>query len=132
MAGSAAYARMRAALYERLDALPAGAVMPLDVLAAALNIPARHAASILSRIPPEEQDVRPWWRVIPSAGRFPAAAKLTARQRAQVALLAAEGVAISPDGTMGDLDKRLVTPDMRDAGRIWLEPDGNPDANQSR
>lgn len=124
MAGSAAYARMRAALHERLDEIQPGQLVRLDELAAALNIPARHAASILARIPPTEQEFRAWWRVIPSVGRFPAAPKLTPRQRAQIALLAAEGVAISSDGSIGDLEKRLTRPDMRDCGRIWLEPDG--------
>jgi alkylated DNA nucleotide flippase Atl1 len=126
MAGSAAYARMRAALYERLDGIAPGALMRLDLLAAALNIPARHAASILARIPPEEEAFRAWWRVIPAAGRFPPAPRLSPRQRAQIALLAEDGVAILPDGSIGDLEKRLVAPDMRDAGRIWLEPDGTP------
>ncbi|TAD78779.1 MAG: hypothetical protein EAY70_06755 [Sphingomonadales bacterium] len=126
MAGSSAYARMRAALYDRLDALAPGELVRLDALAAALNIPARHAASILARIPPEEQDVRPWWRVIPSAGRFAAQARLTKRQQAQLALLAGDGVMVLPDGMIDGLENRLVTPDMRDASRIWLEPDGTP------
>jgi alkylated DNA nucleotide flippase Atl1 len=126
MAGSPAYARMRDALYDRLDDLAAGELVRLDALAAALNLPARHVASILSRIPPAEQEFRAWWRVIPSVGRFPVQAKLTPRQREQIALLAAHGVEISSDGIIGGLEKRLVTPDMRDASRIWLEPDGTP------
>ncbi|MFL0670364.1 MAG: hypothetical protein ACJLS3_02695 [Erythrobacter sp.] len=126
MTGSAAYARMRAALYERLAALAPGELVRLDALAAALNIPSRHAASILARIAPEEQDLHPWWRVIPAAACFPVTARRTARQHAQIALLAKDGVAISADGSIGDLEKRLIIPDMRDAGRVWLEPDGTP------
>lgn len=123
MAGSPAYARMRDALYDRLDALGAGELVLLDALAAALNLPPRHVASILSRIPPGEDELRPWWRVIPSAGRFPSAAKHSKRHQTQIGRLTAEGLAISGDGTIADLEKRLTAPDMRDARRIWLEPD---------
>lgn len=126
MAGSLAYARMRDALYDRLDALEAGELVLLEALSTSLNLPARHVASILSRIPPGEDELRPWWRVIPSAGRFPAAAKRSKRQQAQIGRLTAEGLAISDCGTIADLEKRLTTPDMRDSRRIWLEPDENP------
>lgn len=126
MAGSPAYARMRAALYARLEELSPGQVVRLDAIAAALNIPSRHAASILARIGLEEEAIRPWWRVIPSAGRFPAITARSGRQQVQAALLAQEGVSISPEGIIEGLEMRLVTPDMRDARRIWLEPDGTP------
>jgi alkylated DNA nucleotide flippase Atl1 len=126
MAASPAYARMRVGLHARLEALARGQVVRLDALAAALNIPSRHAASILARIGPEEEAIRPWWRVIPAAGRFPATAARSSRQQVQIDLLAQDGVAISPEGIIDGLEMRLVTPDMRDAGRIWLEPDGTP------
>ena len=125
MAGSPAYARMRAAIYDQLAALDGGQVMQLDDLAVSLNLPARHVASILSRIAPGEEEFRPWWRIIPSAGRFPPLQKRSKRQEAQAQRLAAEGLTISGDGDIDDLEQHLVRPDMRHANRIWLEPDGN-------
>jgi len=125
MAGSPAYARMRAAIHDRLAALDAGQVMRLDEMAASLNLPARHVASILSRIPPEEEEFRPWWRIIPSAGRLPPSGKRSKRQQAQAERLAAEGLTISGSGDIAGLEQHVVRPDMRHASRIWLEPDGN-------
>ena len=125
MAGSPAYARMRDALYDRLADLAAGQVVRLDALAEALNLPPRHVASILARISPGEDDFCPWWRVIPSVARFPALPKRSRRQQVQVERLLAEGLAISGDGVIADLENRLVAPDMRDARRVWLEPDEN-------
>jgi methylated-DNA-protein-cysteine methyltransferase-like protein len=117
---------MRAAIYDQLAALDAGQVMVLEALAVSLNLPARHVASILSRIPPDQEEFRPWWRVVPSAGCFPPAAKRSRRQQVQVERLAQDGVTIGGDGTIAALEQRLAQPDMRHAGRIWLEEDGNP------
>ncbi|MEL6475428.1 MAG: MGMT family protein [Pseudomonadota bacterium] len=75
MAKSAAFARMRAALLDLVVQIPAGRVTEIGTLAEALNMPARHAAYMLSALTEDERALLPWYRAVPKAGRFPAKAK---------------------------------------------------------
>lgn len=89
--GSLAYQRMRIALLELVRRVPDGKIVEISTLAAATNIPARHAAYIWATLSEDEMDLLPWHRVIPSGGRFTAAAMQRPRTIQQIQLLLAEG-----------------------------------------
>ncbi len=94
---SVAFDNMRRALLAYVQAIPFAAVVEVQALAGALNIPARHAAYILSRISVDETDLCPWHRVVPRNGVFSGGTRSTPRTALQMALLRHEGVPFADD-----------------------------------
>lgn len=119
--GSAAFARMRRALVSHVGDIPRGAVVEGAVLAASLNIPARHAAYILSQLAEEEARFLGWFRVIPKKGHFPQGRLDHPRIARQIALLRQEGVPFL-DPMRVDLGRAtLWHPPDTYRNRIWAD-----------
>lgn len=76
-------------------------------IAGHLDISARQAAYILAMLDPLEATTVPWHRAVPEDGvlRTP---KHDPEGTAQRALMAAEGVAVAPDGRILDLGGRTL------------------------
>ena len=109
---SVVYARMREALLACVGAIPRGKVVDIGTLATSLNIPARHAAFILSRLSADESDAVPWHRVVPRGGDFTQAKKHPLRFSLQVSLLRSEGFTLVGETRLAYSDAQL-----------WLPPD---------
>jgi alkylated DNA nucleotide flippase Atl1 len=109
---SVAFDNMRRALLAYVQAIPFAAVVEVQAIAGALNIPARHAAYILSRLSIDETDLCPWHRVVPRNGVFSGGRKSSSRTALQIALLRHEGVPFANDVSI-------------DFGRatLWRPPD---------
>jgi methylated-DNA-protein-cysteine methyltransferase related protein len=120
-AKSLAFARMKHALLDMLPSIEAGRLALLSDVAVALNIPPRHVAYILSQLSADEAAAVPWHRIVPKSGKFPVVANCTARQIAQLDLLAAEGVLLDRANIIVDLTSRLtVLPDTHKA-TFWAD-----------
>lgn len=116
---------MKRALFAAVMAIPPGRVVEMRTLAAALNIPPRHAAFILSKLTAEEAEMIPVHRVVPLAGDF---GKPEGRKPAltrQLARLRAEGHEVKANRHLALGEARLWQPDERHRGTIWAdEEDG--------
>jgi hypothetical protein len=110
---------MRAALLETVRGIPAGQAVDLPSLAASLNIPSRHAAYILSQLSEEERAWVPRHRVAPKGMRFPG--KRTQAQDLQIALLAKEGLALAPDGSLIPPPGGWMQVSQEHADRFWAD-----------
>jgi alkylated DNA nucleotide flippase Atl1 len=118
---SLAYANMKRALFAAVRAIPPGRVVEMRTLAAALNIPPRHAAFILSKLTAEEAEVIPAHRVVPKAGDF---GKPEGRREAlarQLARLRAEGHEVRASRHLALAAARLWQPDDRHRSTIWAD-----------
>lgn len=118
---SKAYARMKRALFDQVAAIPSGRVVEVSALAAALNIPSRHAAYILSQMTDDELQFLPRHRVVPRAGRFPKPEKQSAQQKAQIALLVTENLFIKPNGQIDQLHKALLPLKPEHRNTVWAD-----------
>ncbi len=118
---SIAYENMRRALFEAVRAIPGGMVVDFRELAAALNIPPRHVAYILSRLTDDEAEAIPWHRVVPKGGDFgrPGARK-PLRER-QILLLRAEGHEVMEGRYVQVGPGTLWQPDDRHRATIWAD-----------
>jgi alkylated DNA nucleotide flippase Atl1 len=120
-AKSLAYANMKRALFAAVMAIPAGRVVEMRTLAAALNIPPRHAAFILSKLTAEEAEMIPAHRVVPQAGDF---GKPEVRKPAlarQLAQLRSEGHEVRANRHLALGETRLWQPDGRHRSTIWAD-----------
>jgi alkylated DNA nucleotide flippase Atl1 len=112
---------MRRALIALVNEAPQGRACELSALAAALNIPPRHAAYILSALSPDEAVLIAWHRVVPDGGRFTPAKRKGARVAEQVRRLEAEGLPLGPDGTIRGWPEPLWSPPQTHAQTIWAD-----------
>lgn len=110
--GSLAYQRMRLALLDLVRQVPEGLVIEISTLAAALNIPPRHAAFICNTLSAEELELLPWYRVVPTGGRFSAAAMKRITTAEQIRRLRGEGYRFA------STEQLLLTDEIR-----WDPPD---------
>lgn len=130
MSKSAAFARIRREVLELTLQVPLGRVSTFAAFGAALDIMPRHVAYILATLPPEEEQLVPWHRLVGARGELligPKMAKakqidaaatekaLRSRRRAewQRKLLRAEGVPVGPEGSVTNLEKYLWSPPCR-------------------
>ena len=118
---SIAYANMRRALLGYVRDIPHGQVVEIATLAAALNIPARHAAHILSRLSDDEADMIPWHRVVPRDGVFAGKRTGTSRTARQIALLDDEGVSIDPKGRIDLSRAQFWQPPETHRSTFWAD-----------
>jgi methylated-DNA-protein-cysteine methyltransferase-like protein len=119
LAGSIAFARMRAALLEQVRSIPAGQAVALPDLAASLNIPSRHAAYMLSQLSEDERAMVPRHRVAPKGMHF--GRKRTPAQEEQIALLGREGLHLAPDGALVAPPEGWMALSREHADRFWAD-----------
>jgi methylated-DNA-protein-cysteine methyltransferase related protein len=100
---SLAFAHMRQALLAPVGDIPHGKVAFVGDVAAALNIPPRHVAFMLSGLSDDDAAVVPWYRAMPSGGKFPAPAKRSVRHTKQLKLFVLEEIALAADIIVIDL-----------------------------
>ena len=121
MARSAAFTRIRRELFVLVAAIPAGRIVELTALAKAVNVPPRHVAYILSRLAPDEADLLPWHRVVPTDGRFPSPSKISSRQTTQIEALSREGVVLTKDRRIARLDRVRFALSSTHERTIWAD-----------
>jgi methylated-DNA-protein-cysteine methyltransferase related protein len=126
LAGSEAYENIKRAVLWAARSIPEGKVSTAADIGRAFNIPARHAAYILSQLRPEEREVVPVHRVVPKGGAFPKPDKRTNMHRSAIALLAREGIEFDARGRIvGFSVRRIIWPDGW-AATIWAEESDGP------
>jgi methylated-DNA-protein-cysteine methyltransferase-like protein len=121
---SKAYANMKRALLAYVRAIPAGRVVEMGVLADSLNIPARHAAWILTRLSDEEEDATPWHRVVPTGGVLARRGRAARRARVQIALLRDEGLPMDAEGRIPLSAALRWEPPATHRATVWAEVQG--------
>ncbi|HIK13792.1 MAG TPA: MGMT family protein [Leptolyngbyaceae cyanobacterium M33_DOE_097] len=98
MAKSAAFARIKSQVLTLTYSIPVGRVSTYRSLGEHLDVMPRHVAYILTTLKEEEKADLPWYRVVSDNGAVSAPNPVKAK--AQMELLAAEGVAIGPQKTI--------------------------------
>ncbi len=105
MAGSPAYARIKADVLAIVGALPYGRVTTHALIGARLSVIPRHVAYILATLDDIDRDRVPWHRVVAQGG----AIGRHKRRDDQISRLRAEGVPVSAAGIVAGLDGVVVT-----------------------
>lgn len=118
---SHAYANMKRALFTAVSAIPAGRVVELRTLAAALNIPPRHAAFILSKMTADEAELIPAHRVVPQGGDFGKPEGRKPSLVRQLERLRAEGQEVKANRHLTLGAATLWRPDERHRSTIWAD-----------
>jgi len=100
---SVAFARIRAEVVRLVAQIPAGRFTTYGSIATHMNVIARHVATVLSHLTPEESAALPWHRVVCANARLsPNMDPKLARQQRR--LLKAEGLRIDKDGYILEAD----------------------------
>lgn len=100
---SVAFARIRAEVIRLVGLIPEGKFTTYGTIAIHMNVIARHVATTLSRLTPEESASLPWHRVVAADARIsPNMPAESARKQRR--LLKAEGLRINKDGYIQDTD----------------------------
>lgn len=123
MAGSPAYARIKADVLAIVSALPPGKVTTHTLIGARLKVMPRHVAYILATLDEMDRECVPWHRVVARGG----AIGRHQRREEQIARLRSEGVPVSAAGIVTGLEGRLAadiaTPTSSAALRQPTEPE---------
>lgn len=118
---SIAFQNMREALFEAMRDIPVGRVTEFSMMGAALNIPARHVAFIVSKMTGDEREVLPWYRLVPKDGKFGSAEKWSSDRARQVELLRKEGVFVEKSGTLTLFQEQIHVPNDRHSKTVWAD-----------
>jgi methylated-DNA-protein-cysteine methyltransferase related protein len=103
---SAAFARIRAEVIRLVGLIPAGKFTTYGSIAIHMNVGARHVATVLANLTPEQSAVVPWHRVVSADGRVsPNMPEASARKQRH--LLKAEGLRINKEGYIQDADSHF-------------------------
>ncbi len=100
---SVAFARIRAEVVRLVGLIPAGRFTTYGSIAIHMNVIARHVATTLSHLTPEESATLPWHRVVSANARLSPNMDPTL-SRKQRRLLKAEGLRIDPEGFIQEAD----------------------------
>lgn len=100
---SVAFARIRAEVIRLVALIPSGKFTTYGSIAIHMNVIARHVATVLSRLTPEESATLPWHRVVSADARLSPNMD-AALSRKQRRLLKAEGLRIDKEGYIQDAD----------------------------
>lgn len=119
--GSAAYANMRKALLNMIEEIPKGYVVEFATIAAALNIPSRHVAYIISQLKSEELELLAWHRVIPKSGDFGPKQKMTEKKLQQISKLHSEGAEFTGDRHIDFNTVNMWGPGDRFKDAFWAD-----------
>lgn len=109
---SVAFARIRAEVIRLVGSIPAGKFTTYGSIAIHMNVGARHVATVLSRLTPEESATLPWQRVVSADARIsPNMPEASARKQRR--LLKAEGLRIDKEGYIQDADSHFQNMGVR-------------------
>lgn len=100
---SVAFARIRAEVIRLVALIPPGRFTTYGSIAIHMNVIARHVATVLARLTPEESATLPWHRVVSADARISPNMD-PALSRKQRRLLKAEGLRIDKEGRIQDAD----------------------------
>lgn len=106
MAGSRAYAGIRADVLAIVEALPRGRVTTFAAIGEHMHVMPRHVAYVLARLTPLERETLPWHRVVGAGGKL-GRSRHDNRGCSQAALLTDEGFCIVDDAVV-DFPIRFV------------------------
>lgn len=109
---SVAFTRIRTEVVRLVGLIPTGKFTTYGSIAIHMNVIARHVATVLSHLTPEESAALPWHRVVSANARLSPnmGTKLSAKQRR---LLKAEGLLIDKDGFIQDADAHFYNVGVR-------------------
>lgn len=105
MTGSPPFAHIKADVLAVIASVPHGKVTTLTAIAMCLGVMPRHVATIVAGLDAEDIDTVPWHRVVAEGG----AVGRHQRRDAQIRLLRADGLAVSPVGIVGGLEAAMLT-----------------------
>jgi methylated-DNA-protein-cysteine methyltransferase related protein len=114
VAGSAAYARIKADVLAIVGKIPAGRLVTHGAIGRHLEVDPRHIVNVMTLLNDAERTRVPWWRVVANGG----AIGRHALRDVQIRLLLADGVPIAPAGIAQDVTARAVTDFSRPASAI--------------
>ena len=124
---SPAFARIRAEVIRLVALIPEGKFTTYGSIAIHMNVIARHVATVLSRLTPEESATLPWHRVVSADARLSPNME-PALSRKQRRRLTAEGLRIDKEGFIQDAEAHFHNMGVRRDIR-WSEmPDAEPAA----
>jgi methylated-DNA-protein-cysteine methyltransferase related protein len=109
---SVAFARIRAEVIRLVGLIPSGRFTTYGSIAIHMNVIARHVATVLSRLTPEESATLPWHRVVSANARLSPNMD-SALSRKQRRRLKAEGLRIDKDGYIQDADAHFHSVGVR-------------------
>ncbi|MFO1484163.1 MAG: MGMT family protein [Verrucomicrobiaceae bacterium] len=116
---STAFARIRAEVIRLVGLIPPGKFTTYGSIAIHMNVVARHVATVLARLTPEESASLPWHRVVAADARISPNMD-AALARKQRRLLKAEGLRIDKEGYIQDTDAHFHFVGVRRSIR-WSE-----------
>ena len=125
MAGSVAYARIKADVIAIVDRIPAGRLATHGAIGRHLAVVPRHVAYVLAMLDDSERETIPWWRVVADGG----AIGRHQRRDDQMQRLKREGCAVAPAGIVQDFAARVVADVTAPGAAIAPAPttaDGKP------
>lgn len=117
MAGSVAYARIKADVVAIVAKIPAGRLATHGAIGRHLAVVPRHVSYVLAMLDDLERETVPWWRVVADGG----AIGRHRRRDDQMQRLKREGCAVAPAGIVQDFAARVVT-DVTAPGAAIMEP----------
>lgn len=105
-APSKAFTRIRAEVIRLVGLIPEGKFTTYGSIAVHMNVVARHVATVMSHLTPEESKALPWHRVVSADARIspnmnPETAKVQRRR------LKAEGMKINAEGYIQNTDEHF-------------------------
>ena len=125
MAGSVAYARIKADVITIVAEIPAGRLATHGAIGRHLAVVPRHVAYVLSMLNDMERETIPWWRVVADGG----AIGRHQRRDDQMQRLKQEGCAVAPAGFVQDFAARVIADVTAPGAAIQPTPttaDGKP------
>lgn len=105
MTGSPSFAHIKSDVLAVIASVPRGKVTTFTAIAQCLGVMQRHVATIVAGLDVQELDGVPWHRVVADGG----AVGRHQRRDAQIRLLRADGLAVSPVGFVGGLENAMLT-----------------------
>ncbi len=105
MAGSAAYARVKADVLAIIAKIPEGRLVTHSAIGRHLGVDPRHIVNVMAILDDADRADVPWWRVVAdggAVGRHP-------YRDDQIARLRADGVPVAPAGVAQEISTRTVT-----------------------
>ena len=125
---SPAFARIRAEVIRLVALIPEGKFTTYGSIAIHMNVIARHVATVLSRLTPEESAALPWHRVVSADARLSPNMdpELSRKQRRR---LNAEGLRINPEGYIQNADAHFHNMGVRRNIRWSDAADATPNAD---
>ncbi|MCB1277778.1 MGMT family protein [Prosthecobacter sp.] len=109
---SVAFAHIRAEVIRLVALIPSGKFTTYGSIAIHMNVIARHVATVLARLTPEESAALPWHRVVSADARLSPNMD-AALSRKQRRLLKAEGLRVDKEGYIQNADAHFHSVGVR-------------------